>query len=95
MRGSMTCSILLLIAFGLHGCGDAEDTGDTQASTEQDRDGDGYPVQQDCDDLDPDVHPDAQDICNGQDADCDGDVDEDPDLLWKTVTVSATISSTR
>lgn len=30
---------------------------------------------QDCDDVDPAVNPDATEVCNGLDDDCDGDVD--------------------
>ncbi|MFW5920276.1 MAG: hypothetical protein ACOCUS_00450 [Polyangiales bacterium] len=30
----------------------------------------------DCDDTDPDVNPDAEEVCNGTDDDCDGHVDE-------------------
>jgi large repetitive protein len=31
----------------------------------------------DCDDTDPDASPDAQEICNGTDDDCDGDIDDE------------------
>ena len=36
----------------------------------------------DCDDEDPEVNPVALDICNEVDDDCDGDLDEDPDIGW-------------
>ena len=31
----------------------------------------------DCDDTNPDVHPGAQEVCNGRDDNCDGNIDED------------------
>jgi len=44
-----------------------------------DDDGDGYSVcQGDCDDHNPALHPGAAELCNGQDDDCDGLVDEGP-----------------
>jgi hypothetical protein len=49
-----------------------------------DNDGDGYPgtgqcdnvENLDCNDEDPDVHPEAVEVCNGLDDNCDGNVDE-------------------
>lgn len=41
-----------------------------------DGDGDGTPDGPDCDDTDPDIGPDADEVCNGVDDDCDGEIDE-------------------
>src|SRR5581483_4438609 len=49
-----------------------------------DNDGDGYPgtgqcddvENVDCNDADPDVHPEAAEVCNGLDDNCDGNIDE-------------------
>jgi hypothetical protein len=58
---------LLLLTLGLVGC--PEETADA--------DGDGFTVADgDCDDQNPSIHPDAEDVCDGQDGNCDGLVDE-------------------
>ncbi len=42
-----------------------------------DSDSDGYASPVDCDDTNPAVHPEADELCNGVDDNCDGLVDED------------------
>ncbi len=52
----------------------ADDTGGTAGPL--DADGDGFDQETDCDDTDPAVHPDADEVgCDGVDNDCDGSID--------------------
>lgn len=48
-----------------------------------DEDGDGYtPSDGDCDDNDPSINPSADEICDGQDNDCDGEIDQGLDVQY-------------
>ncbi len=72
----MIWSPLMLFSFACGGGG--IDSGDTGSVTSEDKDGDNfYWPEYDCDDNDPEVNPLADEICDGQDNDCDGDVDID------------------
>ena len=47
-----------------------------------DGDGDGWYADDDCDDADPSVHPEAWELYDGRDNDCDGAVDVSDDYLF-------------
>jgi hypothetical protein len=53
------------------------DTGTDTGEPARDLDGDGYPAGEDCMDLNAEVHPDATEVWNGLDDDCDGVFDAD------------------
>jgi hypothetical protein len=65
-----------LLPIVLAGCpsGGTDDDSDSLV----DEDWDGFSRATDCDDTDPLIHPDADEVCDGVDNDCDGDVDDDP-----------------
>ncbi|MFT4975974.1 MAG: hypothetical protein ACI8S6_001869, partial [Myxococcota bacterium] len=75
-----------LLALILIGCRStdklpSDETIDT-AGLMTDADGDGYTSDEDCDDNNSVVSPGAEEICDGIDNDCDGDVDESVTSDW-------------
>lgn len=69
MKNIIFLSVLSLFIFT--SCGGDDDNGP------QDSDGDGYSVNDDCDDNNAQVNPDAKEVCgDGIDNNCDGNVDE-------------------
>ena len=67
---------LTVLSLGLVACNkDATDDG-TDTGTILDADGDGFDASTDCDDDNADINPDAIELCDEVDNDCDGDVDE-------------------
>jgi hypothetical protein len=74
----MVLPLLLLLACSTGPSAD-RDTGPVAV----DADGDGWPEGEDCDDADPAVHPDAPELCNQKDDDCDARADEGlPTAAW-------------
>ena len=89
MRTQWTVRLMACAAGALVGCADKADivdtgpvdTDDGTGTDPYDQDGDGFRVGEDCNDLDPAIHPDATEICNDLDDDCDELVDDEDDSL--------------
>lgn len=78
----MRCFALFSLSlFVLSGCepiklsGDEDEETGEPVDTDIDGDGDGFIASQDCDDGDENINPDAEELCDGKDNDCDDDVD--------------------
>ncbi len=75
--------LIVLLSAGCSGTSKEPHTGGTGDDTGIiDEDGDGWSSAEDCDDQDHDTHPDALEICNGADDDCDGLVDDGAESTW-------------
>jgi hypothetical protein len=66
-------ALIVLSSLVLSGCRNKDDTGD---SADFDVDNDGFTLDVDCDDNDPNTYPDAVEICDDADNDCDQLIDE-------------------
>ena len=58
-------------------CSDPNDYNCDGSVGYSDEDGDGWPACEECDDSLAEVHPDAAEVCNGLDDDCDGSTDDE------------------
>ncbi len=61
------------------GCASGKPSIDTSstAAVLQDADGDGFYDDEDCDDSNPQIYPSAEELCDGLDNNCSGEIDED------------------
>ncbi len=74
----MPPAILFSFLLNLAACkGDSEPEDTALSSEDLDADGDGFVASEDCDDGDPQVFPEAAELCDGVDNDCDGETDEE------------------
>ena len=78
----MSSSFLALLILACNGDSDVVgpsqlDPGQTLPADEYDSDEDGFLAADDCDDYNADINPDAVEVCDGVDNNCDGDIDED------------------
>jgi len=86
--GTSACAICINPGHTTECCGDGVDNNCDGLLDEEDpdcvplgidmmdMDGDGYNTYIDCDDMNPDVHPGAEEVCNGLDDNCNGRIDE-------------------
>ena len=83
-----TKSMGLFMGFSVVACnGDkaqnpSEPVNSGEPSSEIDSDGDGYSSDEDCDDTNASINPDAEEICDEVDNNCDGNIDEGVSTLF-------------
>jgi len=73
----------VLIAAGQSGCLLTPEVFEERRAFFRDDDGDGFAGEDDCDDSNPQVHPNAVELCDRRDNDCDGTIDDiGADAAW-------------
>jgi len=78
---------ICLVALALSACEESEKPDEVLEEEVVDLDADGSPADVDCDDTDATVHPDAREVCDGVDNNCNGRADDaDPQLDASTAT---------
>ena len=87
----LTGSIVLSLSLFFGACSDDNESSNSEPSTTpsadaatsevdtgpEDNDNDGFAGADDCDDTNPNIHPDADEVCDGVDNNCDGAIDGD------------------
>ena len=79
MRSELLCrwvGMCVALSVGLAGCFPVIPLNVPDRGGGLDVDGDGSSAAEDCDDRDDSISPLAEEVCNGVDDDCDGEVDE-------------------
>ena len=83
----MRRTVLWLGVVALSACGESDKVTESVEDDVVDLDEDGFSADEDCDDADATVHPDAREQCDGVDNNCDGLIDDaDPELDLSTAT---------
>ncbi|HJN73978.1 MAG TPA: putative metal-binding motif-containing protein [Myxococcota bacterium] len=81
--------LTILIALACNKTPAGDDSGDSGVTGPTDADQDGYTVEDDCNDDDAAINPDAAEVCDGIDNDCDELVDDDDDSVDTSTGVSS------